>query len=990
MQERLDRAARALVRPVAAGSILLLVEAAVVIATGRELFLGLGEVLLYVGAAGPLLVTTCVTLWALASAILRLFGAARPIPPTAPVGPTARRAGLAAALVLGPAAGAASWALSEGRRLRDLPARPALVTLGAISAAAILFWVVARLVRRARAGDRGFQRAVASFAAGVGVAALVADATVLRRLYPSLHWTLAGAATCAVLLSAASWPHRTLPRARGLAVAVAIAAAVCAPLSLSALRDAPNASFVVERSAPLTGKVVRLLRRSGAAPPRAPSAPRVVPPREAAEGIDLRGRSVLVVTVDALRADRLGGGLTPAIDALARDGVLFRRAYTTTPHTSYAIASLLTGKYMRLALDLPGAGEDHPTVADLLGRAGFHTAAFHPPAVFFVDEDRFGFLAARGLGFAHREEGFEGAARRVEQVREHLESIGADRPAFFWVHFFEPHEPYDPPPGLSRGDSAEERYDGEVAEVDEAVGRLVGLFRSLRPNATVIVTADHGEEHGEHGGRYHGTTLHDEQVRVPLVWSSPGVAAIGANDVPVDLPDVTVTLLAALGVPRDARMRGDDLGPVLAGHVDLGPSHAFGSVGDEHMVTDGRLKAICAVGDTSCRLYDLAADPGETRNLAEDRLEDVRRLRGALAAHLASIPRVESRAADTLPDALARAAVGDPTVGPDLVPLLGARDPTQRIRAARAIARLGHMPAGPILLRLREDDPDDEVRAEAAVAALSMGLGEALGDVRARVRDEDLALDVRRRGALALARRGDAAGTGVLVGLSSDEEADEALRVAAIRSLAELGSREAVGPLTELLSHLRLRTVAADALGRIGDRRAARPLAEALEEEPYLPARAAEAEALVRLGHRRAEPLVRRWLGAPTPLPDGVLRLVELGALRRPTGGGADLRHARRAQEGSWRCDEGGCRVGADAALVLPAAEAPRGPARAVLRVLAGAEASVSVGAERREVRPGPQEIAFDLERVTGPRRLEIRTTGDVRLVALAVVDAVE
>src|SRR5690606_28146689 len=116
----------------------------------------------------------------------------------------------------------------------------------------------------------------------------------------------------------------------------------------------------------------------------------------------------------------------------------------------------------------------------------------------------------------------------------------------------------------------------------------------------------------------------------------------------------------------------------------------------------------------------------------------------------------------------------------------------------------------------------------------------------------------------------------------------------------------------------------------------------------------------------------------------------ELGELRWPTGGGADLRFARRVQEGAWECDDEGCRVGDDAVLVLPLVEAPRGRARAVLRVLAGEEGSVSLDGESRPVRPGAQEIAFDLGRSGGPRRLALRTSGDVRLVAIAVVDAVE
>src|SRR5690606_30494727 len=114
----------------------------------------------------------------------------------------------------------------------------------------------------------------------------------------------------------------------------------------------------------------------------------------------------LLVTVDTLRADRLGayGGrdLTPSMDALAAEGRVFGRAYTPTPHTSYALSSLLTGKYLRPVLELSRAPTDHPTLPDLLRRYGYRTAAFYPPAIFFVDAARFEALEARGFGFEYR------------------------------------------------------------------------------------------------------------------------------------------------------------------------------------------------------------------------------------------------------------------------------------------------------------------------------------------------------------------------------------------------------------------------------------------------------------------------------------------------------------------------------------------------------------------------------------------------------------
>ena len=119
----------------------------------------------------------------------------------------------------------------------------------------------------------------------------------------------------------------------------------------------------------------------------------------------------------------------------------------------------------------------------------------------------------RGFGFEYQKRMYASALERVGQLRDYLAQVDAGHPLFVWVHLFEPHEPYDPPAELIREDSARGRYDGEVALCDRAIGELVRTFRAARPGGTVIVTADHGEEFGEHGGSYHGTTLFEEQAR---------------------------------------------------------------------------------------------------------------------------------------------------------------------------------------------------------------------------------------------------------------------------------------------------------------------------------------------------------------------------------------------------------------------------------------------------------------------------------------------
>jgi hypothetical protein len=180
----------------------------------------------------------------------------------------------------------------------------------------------------------------------------------------------------------------------------------------------------------------------------------------------------------------------------------------------------MTGKYMRPLIAM-GLGADSDTWAGLLRRYGYRTAAFYPPAVFFIDGDHFEAMRARGLDFEYRKEEFATPELRTRQVSEYLATAPHDKPMFLWVHFFEPHEPYVAHPEHPFGTSDIDRYDSEIATADDAIGAIVREVQSARPGAIVIATADHGEEFGEHGGRYHGTTVFEEQVRVPLLSASP-------------------------------------------------------------------------------------------------------------------------------------------------------------------------------------------------------------------------------------------------------------------------------------------------------------------------------------------------------------------------------------------------------------------------------------------------------------------------------------
>jgi arylsulfatase A-like enzyme len=992
-----------------AGVALALLELTLVLATGTRLFLSWIELARYALFALSALPVICAALGFLLHRALRWLHASAPR-----VTAFERRLYW---LVFGPgalASGVALWSLSAGRRVRDLPGRPLLVLALALLAGFGVAWLAVRYHRlQARPTRRGWPAAL-SFAVSLG--ALWTDMHVLGRLYPAFHLGLSALAVTGCLAGSA-WLQR--PRL-GAPVAKRsrlgwLGLCLIALLGLVTLSRSPNARFAIVETAPISGKLLRLspwlepsLSRAGdEAVGGARGASESEPARDA-RGVDLRGRDVLLITIDALRADQLrafgGGGVTPALDALAEQSLVFSRAYTPTPHTSYAISSLLTGKFMKPLLLLAAGHDDHATLPEMLRRFGYRTAAFYPPAIFFVDTERFAALHRKQFGFEYVKAMYAHASERVIQLETYLGEVPAGYPVFVWMHLFEPHEPYEPPAEFARGDAPFDRYRGEVAAADAGVRGLVAAFRSARPDGVVIVTADHGEEFGEHGGRYHGTTLFDEQARVPALWSAPGVVRPRIVDAPIEIIDLTTTLLAALGVPRDARMRGDDLGPVLAGAAPSRALRAFASIDAERMWTDGRLKLLC--GDLGCRLFDLIVDPSERRDVSEQHPEELRRLRLELEAHLASLPRVEALAMQgggAWPEALTRARLGDRAAAPQLVLLLSDPRPGVRAGAARALGEFGTGSARVLLSSLRVHDADLGVRAEAAIAALSLGDSDAGDQVAALISSQwlqkspytaregsALPSELERRAAGALASHGRSEGGAALLAAALEPRLDEPERTAALHALAVVGDAEVGQRLLPLLSEVRLRPLVAEVLGVIGGPAAIGTLADTLGRERYPDARRAEARALLALGAtQQAIAAIRHFLGTESSIPGGVEMLLAAGDLIAPSGAGVDVRTASALRRGAWQCEARGCRPLAGASLALPGRRGREGPARLVVRVepsgVPEARRSLSIQGVAHALDGSAAEIAL-VTQDAGPLDLQLEASEDVWLTGVVRV----
>lgn len=289
--------------------------------------------------------------------------------------------------------------------------------------------------------------------------------------------------------------------------------------------------------------------------------------------------NIVLITIDTARADRMGflgskAGLTPNLDALARQGIVFSNAYAHVPLTTPSHATILTGTYPQFNhlndLGTPLA-KDVPYLPDILHQHGYRTAAFvgsqvlDPKSAAVPGFER-GF-DTYDAGFHSRRSGedrYQSVERRAMVVVEHaLTWIGQqpDGPLFVWVHLYDPHDPYDPPP-LFKARYAAAPYDGEIAYVDFAVGKLLTALhsRGLYEGSLIAIAADHGEAFGEHGERSHGFFLYDETLHVPLLIKLPGGQSLGRRIADrVGLVDLAPTILREVGIAPPAAMQGEIL-----------------------------------------------------------------------------------------------------------------------------------------------------------------------------------------------------------------------------------------------------------------------------------------------------------------------------------------------------------------------------------------------------------------------------------------------
>ena len=418
--------------------------------------------------------------------------------------------------------------------------------------------------------------------------------------------------------------------------------------------------------------------------------------------------NLLIVTIDTLRADRLGiygaaNVSTPHLDRLAREGAWAPQSVVHAPLTRPSHASLFTGLYpaehgIRDNIS-PPLSANVPVLATLFEQDKFATAAFVASAVL----DRQSGLAR---GFSLYGDKFDRNADRrsgdlvVADAIAWLKGLQGKSRFFAWVHLFDPHAPYEPPAPFKE-QYAGRPYDGTVAWSDELVGRLISALRDSNAleNTLVVITSDHGEALGDHGEEVHGYFVYEATLRVPLIVRGPGVKSGTRIAGVARTIDLYPTIVEMFDLKDSHESSGKSMAAALAGgRMHDEPSFAESLVpllhygwSDLRSVRDGRWKYILAPRP---ELYDLDRDPGEQHNLAGTEQSRARAMNAAIRERL----QTEQKAVRT----------GPGSVPPELLERLGA---------------LGYVSPGPSNAKASGADPKDKLEEYKAItASMQQGL----------------------------------------------------------------------------------------------------------------------------------------------------------------------------------------------------------------------------------------------------------------------------
>ena len=391
---------------------------------------------------------------------------------------------------------------------------------------------------------------------------------------------------------------------------------------------------------------------------------------------------IILISIDTLRSDRLGAygyarDTSPFMDSIARDGIRFKNAFSTSSWTAPAMVSLMTSRYPYAhgvvhGLVAKGRVEHQeaipaslPLIAERLRAAGY--------ATFGLSSNRhlsseLGF----GRGFDHYEcIGFADAAAVLDRLKNLRSKLSAARPYFLWVHFLDPHAPYeqrqphfnsywgdrpihedltkikgakhfenmDLQPGNERTEFVNALYDSEIRYTDEATRDLFAMVPRSE-DAAVIVTSDHGEEFAEHGRFGHGHSLYNGVVKVPMIMRLPNKRLAGTSIADrVSLVDVPTTLAIIAKTAVPGGWKGRDLAQMAQGK-DKNARNLYLSLSrnvELRGVLEDRYKYVYDLRKPDrSSLFDLKSDPGEMNNVVDTDGKRATRLKNSLIDRLIS------------------------------------------------------------------------------------------------------------------------------------------------------------------------------------------------------------------------------------------------------------------------------------------------------------------------------------------------------------------
>jgi arylsulfatase A-like enzyme len=395
----------------------------------------------------------------------------------------------------------------------------------------------------------------------------------------------------------------------------------------------------------------------------------------------------IVVLVDTLRADHLGvygyeRDTSRNVDAFARESLLFTASRSQAACTFPSANSILTSRSPTLFLDQPGGAigipAEVPSVAEILRKSGYRTVAVSGSPIVRSTPSHTNSTGGFGRGFDVFEEEclWQSAACLNRLALEHLGKRDRRRPFFLYLHYIDPHAPYKPPPGerrhfrflrtasdkkfIRQGTTTpiEEMiykgkpdpgltpddlqhliglYDEEIAYFDRRFGELLAAVREagLLDDTILVFTSDHGEEFLEHGHICHCRTLFDNAIKTPLIVRVPGVEPRKVA-APVQNLDIVPTLLDYAGVDTAAfPLEGHSLRALIEGREDRGARPQFAAQGVFRSVSDGQLKLIHNLDNGKFWLYNVAAQPQETRNVLRRQRRSFHHLREVMNVWLA-------------------------------------------------------------------------------------------------------------------------------------------------------------------------------------------------------------------------------------------------------------------------------------------------------------------------------------------------------------------